>query len=159
MWTTENRHRYDRDKLRYPSDLTDAEWQLIKPLIPPAKRGGGKRTVDMAILRDIYDAAQIDGATGVRNFTHIVWPLLASLYLLCTLLFTLWTIGDFVTVHFVSGGAPVWSTDVLATRGFQYAFDEGQPALGVAAALSALPLLVPVAIMMMRMLQAREMQL
>ena len=47
MWTTENRHRYDRDKLRYPSDLTDAEWQLIKPLIPPAKRGGGKRTVKM----------------------------------------------------------------------------------------------------------------
>lgn len=113
----------------------------------------------MAIPRDIYDAAQIDGATGVRNFTHIVWPLLASLYLLCTLLFTLWTIGDFVTVHFVSGGAPVWSTDVLATRGFQYAFDEGRPALGVAAALSALPLLVPIAIMMMRMLQAREMQL
>ena len=30
MWTAENRHRYDRDKLRYPSDLTDAEWQLIK---------------------------------------------------------------------------------------------------------------------------------
>lgn len=47
MWTTENRHRYDRDKLRYPSDLTDAEWQLIKPLIPPAERGGGKRTVKM----------------------------------------------------------------------------------------------------------------
>jgi transposase len=47
MWTTANRHRYDRDKLRYPSDLTDAEWQLIAPLIPPAKRGGGKRTVNM----------------------------------------------------------------------------------------------------------------
>ena len=30
MWTTENRHRYDRDRLRYPSDLTDAEWQLIQ---------------------------------------------------------------------------------------------------------------------------------
>ena len=26
MWTTENRPRYDRDKLRYPSDLTDEEW-------------------------------------------------------------------------------------------------------------------------------------
>ena len=41
MWTTENRPRYNRDKLRYPSDLTDAEWAHIKPLIPPAKRGGG----------------------------------------------------------------------------------------------------------------------
>jgi len=46
MWTTENRGRYDRSKLRYPSDLTDQEWALIKPLIPPAKRGGNKRTVD-----------------------------------------------------------------------------------------------------------------
>ncbi|MFD1304203.1 IS5 family transposase [Methylobacterium marchantiae] len=47
MWTTENRTRYDRSKLRYPSDLTDDEWALIEPLIPPAKRGGGKRSVDM----------------------------------------------------------------------------------------------------------------
>ncbi len=46
MWTTENRGRYDRSKLRYPSDLTEPEWALIKPLIPPAKKGGNKRTVD-----------------------------------------------------------------------------------------------------------------
>ena len=46
MWTFENRLRYDRSKLRYPSDLTDEEWGLIKPLILPAKRGGNKRTVD-----------------------------------------------------------------------------------------------------------------
>ena len=30
MWTSESRERYDRSKLRYPSDLTDAEWQLVK---------------------------------------------------------------------------------------------------------------------------------
>ena len=47
MWTNENRARYDRSKLRYPSDLTDEEWVLIKPLIPKAKRGGGKRTVNI----------------------------------------------------------------------------------------------------------------
>ena len=47
MWTTETRGRYDRSGLRYPSDLTDAEWVLIAPLIPPAKRGGRKREVDV----------------------------------------------------------------------------------------------------------------
>jgi transposase len=47
MWTNENRLRYDRSKLRYPSDLTDEEWALIAPVIPPAKRGGGKRTVSI----------------------------------------------------------------------------------------------------------------
>ena len=40
MWTNENRARYDRDHLRYPSDVTDAEWALVAPLIPPARRGG-----------------------------------------------------------------------------------------------------------------------
>ncbi len=40
MWTTENRPRYNRDRLRYPSDLTDREWALIGLLIPPAKPGG-----------------------------------------------------------------------------------------------------------------------
>jgi hypothetical protein len=36
MWTSRNRARYDRSKLRYPSDVTDEEWELIVPLIPPA---------------------------------------------------------------------------------------------------------------------------
>ena len=45
MWTADNRPRYNRDKLRYPSDLTDAEWAHIEPLIPPGKPGGGKRRV------------------------------------------------------------------------------------------------------------------
>jgi hypothetical protein len=43
MWTSKNRARYDRSKLRYPSDLTDDEWGLVEPLIPPGKTGGGKR--------------------------------------------------------------------------------------------------------------------
>jgi transposase len=46
MWTKENRARYDRSKLRYESDLTDDEWALVAPLIPPAKHGGAHRTVD-----------------------------------------------------------------------------------------------------------------
>jgi transposase len=46
MWTKENRARYERSKLRYESDLTDAEWALVAPLIPPAKHGGAHRTVD-----------------------------------------------------------------------------------------------------------------
>jgi transposase len=47
MWTAKNRARYDRSRLRYPSDLTDEEWSLIERLIPPAKRGGTKRTVNL----------------------------------------------------------------------------------------------------------------
>src|SRR5512135_3242132 len=47
MWTDETRARYERNGLRYPSDLTDAEWEIVAPLIPPAKRGGRQREVDL----------------------------------------------------------------------------------------------------------------
>src|SRR3954466_2335467 len=50
MWTPQNRKRYDRSRLRYPSDLTDEEWAIIAPLIPPAKPGGNKRTVDVRAM-------------------------------------------------------------------------------------------------------------
>src|ERR671917_304381 len=54
MWTPENRPKYDRSKLRYPSDLTDEEWAIIAPLIPGAKRGGNKRTIDeRAVLNGV----------------------------------------------------------------------------------------------------------
>jgi transposase len=63
MWTTENRGRYDRTGQRYPSDLTDEEWSLIKPLIPPAKRGGNKRTV---IEREIVNGLMYILSTGCQ---------------------------------------------------------------------------------------------
>ena len=63
MWTTENRHRYDRDKLRYPSDLTDPEWGLVKPLIPKPKGGGGKRRVNM---REVVNGIMYVLSTGCQ---------------------------------------------------------------------------------------------
>lgn len=47
MWTKEHRLAASGKSLHYPSDLSDAEWALVAPLIPPAKRGGRKRTVDV----------------------------------------------------------------------------------------------------------------
>jgi len=112
-----------------------------------------------AIPQDIYEAADMDGAGGFRRFAHVVFPLLGNLYLVCTLLSTLWTIGDFTTVSLVSEGAPAYSTDVLATLGLHYAYDAAQPALGVATVMSALPVLIPIAIILMRVVRTREVQL
>jgi len=112
-----------------------------------------------AIPQEIYEAAEVDGASGCRRFAHVIFPLLGNLYLACTLLSTLWTIGDFTTVDLVSGGAPAYSTDVLATLGFHYAFEAAQPSLGVAVVMSALPVLIPIALILMRTLRTREVQL
>ncbi len=113
----------------------------------------------MAIPQEISEAADVDGATGTRRFVHVTFPLLANVYLVCTLLDTIWTLGDFTTVYFVSGGAPSRSTEVLATASIHYAFDFDRPDLGVAVALSALPVLIPVVIALMRKLQTTEVQL
>src|SRR5215471_9253110 len=63
MWTSRNRARYDRSKLRYPSDVTDEEWELIVLLIPPGKSGGGKRTV---IMREVVNGLMYVLSTGCQ---------------------------------------------------------------------------------------------
>ena len=63
MWTTKNRARHNRDELRYPSDLTDAEWSHVAGLIPPGKRGGGKRRVD---LREVMNGIMYILSTGCQ---------------------------------------------------------------------------------------------
>jgi transposase len=63
MWTKQNRARYDRSGLRYESDLTDQEWAEIAPLIPPAKPGGNKRTVN---LRAVLNALMYLLSTGCQ---------------------------------------------------------------------------------------------
>jgi multiple sugar transport system permease protein len=113
----------------------------------------------MAIPSEIRDAAKVDGATGFRSFVHVSFPLLANLYLICTLLSMIFSLGDFNSVYFVTGGGPADTTHVLATLGIRYAFDMAQPRLGVAAVISALPLLIPLVIILMRKFRTSQVQL
>ena len=63
MWTVENRGRYNRDHLRYPSDVTEEEWAEIAPLIPPARRGGRKRSVN---IREVFNGLLYVLSTGCQ---------------------------------------------------------------------------------------------
>lgn len=63
MWTKANRGKYNRDGLRYPSDLTNAEWGLVEPLIPPAKHGGRRREVD---VREVLNGLLYVLSTGCQ---------------------------------------------------------------------------------------------
>src|ERR1700735_3768416 len=55
MWKPEHRRAADRSGLRYPSDLSDAEWLIVEPMIPPAKRGGRRRSVNVReVLNGIF---------------------------------------------------------------------------------------------------------
>jgi multiple sugar transport system permease protein len=114
----------------------------------------------MSIPQEIYDAAKVDGATGLRRFLHVTFPLLANMYLVLTLLATIFLLGDFNSVYFVTGGGPANSTHLLATLGVvRDMLELGKPQLGVAAVMSALPLLIPLVIILMRKLKTSEAQL
>jgi transposase len=63
MWTARNRGRYDRSKLRYPSDLTDEEWTHVEPGIPPAKVGGNRRRVN---VREVVNGIMSILSTGCQ---------------------------------------------------------------------------------------------
>jgi transposase len=63
MWTAEHRLAAARKGLRYPSDLTDGEWGLIEPMIPPAKCGGRRREVN---VREVLNAIFYVLSTGCQ---------------------------------------------------------------------------------------------
>jgi transposase len=63
VWTEDNRKLYERKGLRYPSDMTDAEWALIEPLIPPEKRPGRHREVN---IREVVNAIFYLLSTGCQ---------------------------------------------------------------------------------------------
>jgi multiple sugar transport system permease protein len=113
----------------------------------------------MAIPRDLYDAADVDGASPHQRFLYVTLPLLANLYIVSTLVATIWAFSDYTPIFFVSGGGPAFGSEVLSTLGFHYALDFANPPLGVAAGLSVLPALIPVVILLMYRLKRTEVQL
>ena len=55
MWKPEHRQAANRSGLRYPSDLTAAEWVIVEPMIPPARHGGRKRSINVReVLNGIF---------------------------------------------------------------------------------------------------------
>ena len=127
---------------------SDLKWMPFWTLIFLAGR--------MAVPVELYEAADVDGANVIQKFTHVTLPLMAGMYLVCTMLSTIWALGDFNAVRFISGGGPALSTHVLATLGIRNAFELGDPKLGMATVLTALPLLIPLAILLMRQLRRSE---
>jgi multiple sugar transport system permease protein len=113
----------------------------------------------MAVPQELYEAADVDGATGFKRFKHVTFPLMANLYFVCILLDTVFALGDFNATFFVSGGGPAMQTEVLATLGIRYAYTVALPRLGVAEVMTALPVLIPLVYILMRKLRMSEAQL
>ncbi len=105
----------------------------------------------LAISRDLYESAAVDGATSWQMFRHVTWPSMRTLYLTCTFLSMIWTLGDFNSVYLLTGGGPADLTHVLATLGIRYIRLDNVD-LAMATIVVALPLVLPLVYVMMKRL-------
>jgi multiple sugar transport system permease protein len=105
----------------------------------------------LAISADLFEAADVDGASWWQKFRYITWPSVRTLYLTCTLLSMIWTLGDFNSVYLLTGGGPADLSHVLATLGIRY-LRLDQLDLSMAAIVCALPLVLPLVYFMMKRL-------
>src|SRR6266581_3475751 len=105
----------------------------------------------LAIPGEIYEAAAVDGAAKWQSFRYITWPSMQTLYLTCTIISMIWTLGDFNSVYLLTGGGPADLTHVLATLGIRYLRLDAVD-LSMAAIVCALPLVLPLVFFMMKRL-------
>jgi multiple sugar transport system permease protein len=105
----------------------------------------------LAISKDLYESAAVDGATSWQMFRYVTWPSMRTLYLTCTILSMIWTLGDFNSVYLLTGGGPADLTHVLATLGIRYLRLDNVD-LSMAAIVVALPLVLPLVYFMMKRL-------
>lgn len=92
-----------------------------------------------SIPKELYEAGVIDGTAPLQRFRYITFPMLRNLYLICSLLSMVFTLGDFVIIKIMTGGAPGDSTHVLATLAYRYTFQMGKLDWGVGTFVTALP--------------------
>jgi multiple sugar transport system permease protein len=105
----------------------------------------------LGISQELYEAAAVDGASRWQRFRFVTWPSMQTLYLTCTCLSMIWTLGDFNSVYLLTGGGPADLTHVLATLGIRYLrLDEVD--MSMAAIVCALPLVLPLVFFMMKRL-------
>ena len=105
----------------------------------------------LAIPHELYEAASVDGAGRWKAFRYITWPSISTLYVTCTLLSMIFTVGDFNSVYLLTGGGPADLTHVLATLGIRY-LRLDQVGMAMASIVCCLPLVLPLVYFMMKRL-------
>jgi ABC-type molybdate transport system permease subunit len=93
-----------------------------------------------SIPKEPYEAGVIDGTSSLQKFRYITAPMLRNLYLICSPLSMVFTLGDFVIIKIMTGGAPGDSSHVLATLAYRYTFQTGRLDWGIGTFVTALPI-------------------
>jgi multiple sugar transport system permease protein len=99
---------------------------------------------------EVEDAARMDGATGLRKFWHVTLPLQLPIAAVALLFGIVFTATDMTVVYVLTNGGPFNSTQVLTTWAYQTGIVSSSLGQGAAVSLFLLPVLVIVAVLMLR---------
>ena len=95
-----------------------------------------------AIPQEMYEAAEVDGASTWQRFWHITVPSLRTVMLVVYILSTIWTFNDYAIVWLLTRGGPGHATDVFATYTYKMAFEASRMGYGQTVSVMLAPLLI-----------------
>jgi multiple sugar transport system permease protein len=138
--------------------LGDPFWAMVSVIIVNTWRGLPFFAVSflaglMTIPRELYEAAETDGAKKFRQFWHITLPLLQPVIAVVVLFSTIWTFADFQIVYILTHGGPINATQIFATMAYDVALVAGRIGEGSAISLFLFPALLIVIILMLKFLR------
>ena len=100
------------------------------------------------ISPDLYEAAAIDGASTTQRFWHVTLPIIKPILIIVTMFSVIFTFADFQIVYALTHGGPANATQVFVTYAFDLGMSGGQLGMGAAAALTLLPALALVIVVL-----------
>jgi multiple sugar transport system permease protein len=138
--------------------LGDPFWAMVSVIIVNTWRGLPFFAISflaglMTIPRELYEAAEVDGALQFRQFWHITLPLLQPIIAVVVLFSTIWTFADFQIVYILTHGGPINATQIFATMAYDVALVAGRIGEGSAISLFLFPALLVVIILMLKYLR------
>jgi multiple sugar transport system permease protein len=138
--------------------LGNPTWAMVSVIIVNTWRGLPFFAVSflaglMTIPRELYEAAEVDGAMRFRQFWHITVPLLQPVIAVVVLFSTIWTFADFQIVYILTHGGPMNATQIFATLAYDVALVAGRIGEGSAISLFLFPALLVVIILMLKYLR------
>jgi multiple sugar transport system permease protein len=138
--------------------LGDPFWAMVSVVIVNTWRGLPFFAVSllaglMTIPKELYEAAETDGARAARQFWHITLPLLQPVIAVVVLFSTIWTFADFQIVYILTHGGPINATQIFATMAYDVALVAGRIGEGSAISLFLFPALLVVIVLLLRYLR------
>ena len=109
-----------------------------------------------AIPRELYEAAEVDGASVFQRFFKITLPSLTNVIIITMLLSTIWTANNIEFVYILTGGGPNYATHIFPTLSYEIAIASRRLGLGATVPLMFLPILVVIIIVLTRRMLEQE---